>query len=459
MMRSALSLNVGEVNALSSGELLFAVEHCPIIFSDASAQASGALGTPQSVAVRSNEECGMSSDPGTYSNPPYGYAPERHASGRGCSTGLLGMLVILTLVIASPWLSKQIAYHIELGQQLAEVEVARKALANFQGTTEAFRLAAQSVGPSVVHIDTETVVSGRRRVSDDWSRVFPRRLLAGQGSGVIVDKEGYILTNFHVVAEASQLRVRLSDGREITSATIVGADPATDLAVLRIESHDLIAAPWGDSDAMKVGDWVLAVGNPFGLDRTVTQGIISAVGRRGVIGGNIYQDFLQTDAAVNPGNSGGPLINLAGEIVGVNTAIVGEAFQGISFAIPSNMARNVYEEIRKTGSVVRGWLGVAPQDVTADIAEQLGLQGTRGAIVVAIVPNSPAAAAGLEQGDVIMSWDGEPVRDAADLTLRVAGTPIDKKVDVEIVRDGKPVTLKVKVGARPTNIAELRNLD
>lgn len=404
-----------------------------------------------------SEKASMSSPSGPYSSTPYPDGSEPRAAQRGgCSFWLIAILVILVILIASPWLAQQIAYRIEMGRQQAEVEVARKVLGNVQGTTEAFRLAAQAVGPSVVHIDTATLVQGRRQVLGDFSRSAPRRLMTGQGSGVIIDGEGYILTNYHVVAEASQLRVRLSDGREISGATIVGADPATDLAVVKIDATDLIAAQWGDSDAMKVGDWVLAVGNPFGLDRTVTQGIVSAVGRRGVIGGNLYQDFLQTDAAVNPGNSGGPLVNLSGEVVGINTAIVGEAFQGISFAIPSALARSVYEEIRKSGSVVRGWLGVATQSLNDELAQQLGVQSTDGALVTGVLPDSPASDAGVEPGDVIVSWDGEAVTDSADLTLRVARTPKDKQVDVVVVRDGVRVTLKVTVGARPTNIQQMQ---
>lgn len=387
---------------------------------------------------------------------PYPDRPEPVAPRSGCSVGLLGLLVILVALIASPWLAQQIAYRVEFGQQLAQVEIARKALANVQGTTEAFRLAAQAVGPSVVHIDTEQVVARPRRVRDEWAQVFPRRMMSGQGSGVIIDPEGYILTNYHVVAEADGLTVRLADGRKISEVSIIGADAATDLAVIKLSADNLISAKWGDSDALHVGDWVLAVGNPFGLDRTVTQGIVSAIGRRGVIGGNLYQDFLQTDAAVNPGNSGGPLVNLAGEIVGINTAIVGEAFQGISFAIPSAMARDVYDQIRKSGSVIRGWLGVAPQDLNDEISTQIGLKDTQGALVAAIVPDSPAEEAGIEAGDVILKWDGEPVVDAADLTLRVAGTEIDKPVPVEIFRDGKTQTVNVKVGARPTNLGQLK---
>jgi len=249
--------------------------------------------------------------------------------------------------------------------------------------------------------------------------------------------------------------VRLSDGREIREVTIIGADAATDLAVLKIDADSLIPAVWGDSDQVQVGDWVLAIGNPYGLDRTVTAGIISAKGRHG-IGQNLYQDFLQTDAAVNPGNSGGPLVNLAGEIVGINTAIVGEAYQGISFAIPSRMAREVFDQLRKSGSVARGWLGVQPQDLTPELADQLGVRGTTGAVIARVVPDSPADQAGLKDGDVIIKWDGAPVRDASDLTLKVAGTAIHTSVTALIIRGREEQKVEIKVGTRPTQLPQLK---
>lgn len=372
----------------------------------------------------------------------------------GCS-GLLFLLTLLVLAIASPYLTQQIMYRATLGRQQADVEVARKAIGEFKNTTESFRLVAQSIGPSVVHIDTEQIIRGARPIGDEMAYFFAPRRLSGQGSGVIIDKSGYILTNFHVIAQTSGLRVRLSDGREIREVTIIGADAATDLAVLKIDADSLIPAVWGDSDQVQVGDWVLAIGNPYGLDRTVTAGIISAKGRHG-IGQNLYQDFLQTDAAVNPGNSGGPLVNLAGEIVGINTAIVGEAYQGISFAIPSRMAREVFDQLRKSGSVARGWLGVQPQDLTPELADQLGVRGTTGAVIARVVPDSPADQAGLKDGDVIIKWDGAPVRDASDLTLKVAGTAIHTSVTALIIRGREEQKVEIKVGTRPTQLPQLK---
>jgi serine protease Do len=384
-----------------------------------------------------------------YSHPPY---PPRS----GCTGVLVFLLVLLVLTVSAPWLAQQIMYHATLGRQQAEVEVVRKFIGDFKNTTEAFRLVAQSLGPSVVHIDTEQVLRANGGIGDEWSLFQVPRRLAGQGSGVIVDKEGYIITNFHVVANANRMDVRLSDGRRVDDVTIIGADAATDLAVIKIDAGDLVPAVWGDSNALEVGDWVLAVGNPYGLDRSVTAGIISAKGRRGLIEGNLFQDFLQTDCAINPGNSGGPLVNLAGEIIGINTAIVGEAYQGIGFAIPSHMAKEVYEQLRRTGSVARGYLGVRPQDLTDDLAEQLGVKVKAGAVITRVMPGSPAAEAGLQEGDVVIKWDDQPVQDAADLTLKVAGTPIGKKVKVEIIRDQHPMTIEVTVGSRPTEIGRLR---
>jgi serine protease Do len=392
----------------------------------------------------------------TYPPPEYShtnYPPPR----LGCSGFLMTLLVILVLAVSAPWLAQQIMYRATYGKQQAEVEIARSVIGEFKNTTEAFRLVAQSMGPSVVHIDTEQILGGEgREILNGWRLMLPRRRLAGQGSGVIVDKEGYILTNYHVVANATRLAVNLSDGRKITDAAVIGADAATDLAVIRINADNLIPAPWGDSDALEVGDWVLAVGNPYGLDRTVTAGIISAKGRRGVIGGNLFQDFLQTDCAVNPGNSGGPLVNLSGEIVGINTAIVGEAFQGISFAIPSRMVKEVYEQIRKSGSVERGYLGVLPQDLTEELAQQLGVKGELGAVVTRVMPDSPAAEAGIQEGDVIVSWDGHPIQNAGDLTLKVAGTQIGKKVEAKIIRNNREMTVDVTVGSRPTDVRMLQ---
>lgn len=364
---------------------------------------------------------------------------------------LLIVLAVLIVALAVPVLAERIQYAITRGEERAKADVAREQLADLGSTTEAFRLVAQLVGPSVVHIDTIQVVSPRAGLMDDGSNFFGQHQMTGQGSGVIVDETGYILTNNHVIANASQLRVHLSDGRAVDDVQIVGTDPPTDLAVLKINASNLRAATWGDSNQLEVGDWVLAVGNPYGLDRSVTAGIVSAKRRRQV-GSSAYQDFLQTDAAVNPGNSGGPLVNLGGEVVGINTAIVGRSFQGISFAIPSDVARDVYERIRESGAVARGWLGVRLQELTPELVEQLMLPLGRGALVAEVVPRGPAAEAGIEQGDVIVRWNGEEVADPIDLGLIVARTEIGSVAEVVVMRGGEEVTLEVSVGARPDRV-------
>jgi serine protease Do len=230
-----------------------------------------------------------------------------------------------------------------------------------------------------------------------------------------------------------------------------GADPLFDLAVLKIDAgRELMAVPWGNSDELTPGSLVWALGSPFGLDHTVTFGIVSATGR--AAGGNPFQEFLQTDAAVNPGNSGGPLVNVRGELIGINTAIVGESFQGVSFSLPSNKAREVYEQLKNNGTVARGWLGVEMADLTEDIAKSLGLPDTRGVLVRAVRRDTPAAEGGLRPADVIVSWNAKPTPDRVTLGRLVADTPIGSEADVEIYRRGQRQTLRIKVGQRPPNI-------
>lgn len=365
---------------------------------------------------------------------------------------LIGLLFLLLILWALPSLVQRLQYAVTLGRERAEVEVAKEALnTNLRDTTEAFRLAAQKVGPSVVHIDADqSLGTTAKMVGEDLVLEGPGRKMTGQGSGVIVDTEGYIITNYHVVANVDPggISVGLSDRRVVRAVKVVGYDVATDLAVLKIDADNLIAAEWGNSDKLQVGDWVLAVGNPFALDRSVTAGIISAKGRRGVVDGSMYQDFLQTDAAVNPGNSGGPLVDLRGDVVGINTAILGQSYQGISFAIPSHIAQDVYNALRKQGHVARGWLGVAPQDVTAEIAAEFKVPEQRGALITRVVEGAPADQAGMLAGDVVLTWDGQEVQDATGLTLIVAGTQIGSHVPVRVWRDGKEVMLNVEVGER-----------
>ena len=291
---------------------------------------------------------------------------------------------------------------------------------------------------------------------DFWRRFFgepfgspdprgtPRR---GLGSGFIIGADGLILTNNHVIEGAEKITVRLNDRKEY-SAQVVGRDPRTDIALIRITEKGvkLPAAPLGDSSKLEVGEWVMAMGSPFGLDNSVTAGIVSAKGRS--IGAGAYDDFIQTDASINPGNSGGPLINMRGEVVGINTAIFSRTGGnlGIGFAIPINLAKDIVPQLVKKGKVTRGWLGVSIQRITPELAESLGLKEQRGALVAGVEPGSPAEQAGLRTGDVIIEYDGKKITDSTQLPILVARTEVDKPVKVTALRDKREVPLTVKIG-------------
>lgn len=273
------------------------------------------------------------------------------------------------------------------------------------------------------------------------------------GSGVIVSASGYIVTNNHVIANADEIKVVLSDKREFMGK-VIGTDPKTDIAVIKIKGKNLPTVPWGDSDKLEVGRYVLAIGNPLGLSQTVTMGIVSAKGRANV-GIADYEDFIQTDAAINPGNSGGALVNTQGELIGINTAIFSRSGgnMGIGFAVPSNMARNVMRSLIKHGKVVRGWFGVSIQEVTVGIAKQFGLKKAVGALVSETIADTPAAKAGVEAGDVILEFNGNKIKDAASLRHVVAATPVGKKVRVKVVRDKKTRILYATITEQPKQIA------
>jgi serine protease Do len=278
----------------------------------------------------------------------------------------------------------------------------------------------------------------KRFFGDQHPREFRQKSL---GSGFIIDKEGYIITNNHVVEKAEQIKVKLSDKKEY-DAQVIGTDPKTDLALIKIKAAgSLPVVRLGDSDKLEVGEWVVAIGNPFGLEQTVTTGIISAKGR--VIGAGPYDDFLQTDASINPGNSGGPLFNLKGEVVGINTAIVAGG-QGIGFAIPVNMAKAVLPQLKK-GKVVYGYLGVYIQDITPELATSFGLKEAKGVLVSDVTPDSPAKKAGVNKGDVILEYDGKQVEEKGQLTKMVGRTAIGKKVKLVVLRDKEQKTLWVTI--------------
>ncbi len=330
------------------------------------------------------------------------------------------------------------------------------------GLPKSFADLADRVEPAVVNISATTTVKvpgfpfrhffGQGPFGDFLGKFhgdIPDREMRQRslGSGFIVDKDGYIITNNHVVEGAQEIKVKLTDGREF-NAKVIGKDPKTDLALIKISSlfKDLPVLALGDSDKIRVGDWVIAVGNPFGLEHTVTQGIISATGR--VIGSGPYDNFLQTDAPINPGNSGGPLINVMGEVVGVNSAIIAGG-QGIGFAIPSNMAKSVSAQLKEKGKVTRGWIGVSIQSVSPEIAKAFGLKEEKGALVADVVAGSPAEAAGIKRGDIIVSFDGKEIKNSTDLPVRVAETPLGETVTVRVLREGKETDLSVKVSEMP----------
>jgi serine protease Do len=322
---------------------------------------------------------------------------------------------------------------------------------------------AEHLNPAVVNISTTQAVRGPQRGSQPFPAPSPfgernpfeqffRRFFGdlpqrewqrhSLGSGFIITKDGYIVTNNHVVEHATDIKVALSDQEEWT-AKVIGRDPTTDVALIKIDAgKELPIVPLGNSDQERVGSWVLAIGNPFGLGHTVTAGIISARGR--VIGAGPYDDFLQTDASINPGNSGGPLFNMRGEAIGINTAIVAGG-QGIGFAIPINLAKDVLSQLRDTGKVSRGWLGVQVQRVTPELAQSFGLGHARGALVADVMPHSPAEQAGIQRGDVIVNFNGHTIEQMNDLPRLVATMPPGAEVAMQLIRQGQEQTVHLKV--------------
>lgn len=316
-----------------------------------------------------------------------------------------------------------------------------------------FRVAAQRASLAVVSITTNTAARQSPHGKDPWFRFFygdnDNEPQNGLGSGVIVSTGGYVLTNNHVVENADEIEVSLNDGRR-AKATVVGTDPDSDLAVLKIDLDKLPALVLGDSNSLQVGDQVLAIGNPFGVGQTVTSGIVSAMGRN-QLGINTFENFIQTDAAINPGNSGGALVDSGGNLVGINTAIYSRSggSMGIGFAIPVFTARQVLESIVTEGQVRRGWIGVEPREITPEIAQTFGLKSTRGVVVTGVLLNGPAAKAGMEPGDVIVAIGGKAVHDASELLTQVAALKPGSVTGFSIDRKGKALEMQITPGQRP----------
>jgi len=333
-----------------------------------------------------------------------------------------------------------------------------------------FAILAEKAGAGVVNVHTSKTVTqapfalpfpdlfrqffGQGGPGGPGSQQQPRSFtVPSLGTGFVISDDGYIVTNNHVVADVDEVQVTFSDGRQ-AKATIVGQDPKTDIALIRVEGlTGLTALPLGNSDAILPGDWVVAIGNPFGLDHTVTVGIVSAKGRD--IGQGPYDDYIQTDAAINPGNSGGPLLDIAGNVIGINSAINPQA-NTIGFAVPINMAKSILPQLRDNGSVTRGWLGVAVQPITPELADAFKLDKNEGALVAQVTPGGPADSAGIKRGDVIVRFGDEKITKMRQLPAIVSSTPVDKQIEVEVIREGRHETMNVKVGKlaeEPTQVA------
>jgi serine protease Do len=333
-------------------------------------------------------------------------------------------------------------------------------------TGQAIAEIVEEVKPAIVNISSSKTIKAQQRTEPFFDDPFFRRFFGDQspfrapkerktmslGSGVIVDAKGYILTSNHVIQEADEIKVTLPDRREL-KGEVIGSDPLTDIAVVKISAGGLSTIGWGDSDKLRVGEIVLAIGSPYGLMGTVTMGIVSAVGRANV-GIADYEDFIQTDAAINPGNSGGALVNERGELVGINAAIFSTSggYQGIGFAVPSNMAKAVMESLIKTGKVVRGWLGVTVQPLTPELAKQFNLKEDKGALIGDVVEGGPAEKAGISRGDVITEYEGKKIDEPNQLRNMVANTEPGKEVEMTIVREKKTEKIRVKIGELPAEM-------
>jgi serine protease Do len=374
--------------------------------------------------------------------------------------GLLYGLTIVTLLFV-------LLDCIENNRAVSLEKTEKDKLTTAKSLGQAFVEVSKRVQPAVVNVNTEKTVTVKPwdRFGEDFFRGSPfedffrgfgfsprerdkeyRQKQKGGGSGVIVDKEGYVLTNNHVIEGADKVKVKLNDGREFT-ATVKGQDTKTDLAVLHINSRDLPVATLGDSDKLEVGEWAIAIGSPFGLEHTVTVGVISAKGRSG-LGTGTYEDFLQTDASINPGNSGGPLINIDGEVIGINAMII-QPGTGIGFAIPINMAKQILSDLIKQGKVVRPWLGISVQDLTQEMMEYFKVTEKGGVLVGQVYSGTGAEKAGITSGDIIKSVDDKPVKNVSELVKEILKKKVGQTVKLTLIREGKEMTMDVITSAQP----------
>ncbi len=393
----------------------------------------------------------------------------------------LSVLVLSAASVTAGWVGYHGVLNAEFAHAKEQVEATREQLTKAEDLATVFRSVGRVVEPSVVNINVRKTIKGGHKLPIDpdlLRRFFPRgedgqpqipedlddgsgggadMEQVGTGSGVIMDVDGstaYVLTNNHVAGGAEELMITLSDGREITKAKVIGADPKSDLAVIKIESDRLIPAKWGNSDDLQKGDWIMAFGSPFGYVGSMTHGIVSALNRTnvGIIGQQGYENFIQVDAPINPGNSGGPLVNLKGEVVGINTAIASRngGFQGIGFAIPSNQAKDIYSALKEKGKITRGWLGVSIIDVSKSIedAKSLNYNGATGILVREILPATPAYGK-LQPGDIVTAINAKPVENVQQLRNIIAKTSPNSDVVMKVFRDGKDQDVTVKVAEQP----------
>jgi serine protease Do len=374
------------------------------------------------------------------------------------------------LIFITVWLISGLIFSLNPGlsshSYAQDSKVSNQSIDILTKTGQAMAEIAEAVKPAIVNISTTRTVKiqGRDQFLDDpfFKRFFgdqfkmpKERKTAGLGSGVIVSPDGYILTNYHVIKDADEIKVLLSDKRDF-KGKVIGTDPKTEIAVIKIEATNLPTIKWGDSNRLKVGEIVLAIGNPYGLNQTVTMGIVSAVGRANV-GIAEYEDFIQTDAAINPGNSGGAMVNVKGELVGINTAIFSTSggYQGIGLAIPSDMAKDVMDSLISKGKVVRGWLGVSVQSITPELAKQFNLKEEKGALVGDVVEESPAEKAGIQRGDIITAYEGKKIDEPYQLRNMVANMSPGKEVEFTIVRETTTKTIKVTISEQPAEVQKL----